>query len=396
MNTHSHKATQQLFALFFGFLMLPIFAFAASFEVTPKVIDVKGKVREISHHNLTLKATGAGVSTLYVWVVDVDQVKGDLAKSDMSGINANSLDASPSRWIEIPRSINLLPKEEQTVPFQMQIPARARPGNYHVALKFASGQTQFDAQKCESCTEQVLMNIEVTEDIREKLQLFSFTAAKNIFVRPSAEFSFAVENTGNRALVPNGKIRIFDNTGKEVGLVDVNADGKQVEPKGKELLAASWAAGGHFGKYKAMLDMSYGQRGTMQDVVYFWVIPWSKMLGFGFTLIVLMVLFMLFARGRDLARPQYAYAEAVEPTPAQEAESQVEENEIREGMLSRIARRFRRNGNRLEDVINESELSSLTEVNIPVRTRTVPPAHYSVQLEQKVRVVPENHIVRLR
>lgn len=394
MNTRARKAMSLLLALLFGCFALPVIASAASFEVTPKVIDVKGKVREISHHNLTLKATGPGVSTLFVWVVDVDQMKGDLSSGDMSGLNANPLDSSPSRWIEIPRSINLLPKEEQTVPFQMQIPARARPGNYHLAIKFAQGQTQFDAQKCESCTEQVLMNIEVTEDIREKLQLFSFTAAKNVFINPSADFSFSVENTGNRALVPNGKIRIFDNTGKEVGLVDVNADGKQVEPKGKELLAASWAASGHFGKYKAMLDMSYGQRGTMQDVVYFWVIPWSKVLGFGFALAVLMVLLVLFARGRDLARPQYAYAEAVEEPIVEEEPRTVEEEGS--GVIDNIARIFRRGAPRLEEVIEESVVSGLTEVNIPARTRTVPPAHYSVQLEQKVRVVPEDHIVRLR
>jgi hypothetical protein len=399
VNTRARKATQPLIALLFGCFVLPFFASASGFEVTPKVIDVKGKVREISHHNITLKATGPGVSTLFVWVVDVDQMKGDLSRGDMSGLNANSLNSSPSRWIEIPRSINLLPKEEQTVPFQMQIPAGAKPGDYHVALKFASGQTQFEALKCESCTEQVLMNIEVTEDIREKLQLFSFTAAKNIFVNPSADFSFSVENTGNRALVPNGKIRIFDNTGKEVGLVDVNADGKQVEPKGKELLAASWAAGGHFGKYKAMLDMSYGQRGTMQDVVYFWVIPWSKMLGFGLTIAVLMVLLVLFARGRDLARPQYAYAEAEEEKQAANAPTQEEYEEVAEigeSTFARIARRLRGDSHRLEDVIEESVVNGLTEVNIPARVRTVPPAHYSVQLEQKVRVIPPDHIIRLR
>lgn len=399
MNTHARKALRPLVALFLGCFALPFFAAASGFEVSPKVIDVKGKVREISHHNVTLKATSPSVSTIYVWVVDVDQVKGDLAASDMSGLNANPLDSSPSRWIEIPRSINLLPKEEQTVPLQMQIPARAKPGNYHIAIKFASGQTQFEALKCESCAEQVLMNIEVTEDIREKLQLFSFTAAKNIFISPSADFSFAVENTGNRALVPNGKIRIFDNTGKEVGLVDVNADGRQVEPKGKELLAATWAAGGHFGKYKALLDMSYGQRGTMQDVVYFWVVPWSKMLGFGFALIVLMIFFTLFARGRDLAaRPSYAYAEVESEIeqPAPREEMPVIKGDSGVGVFDRLSRIFHRNSRRLEDVIEESAMNGLTEVNIPARTRTVPPQHYSVQLEQKVRVVPEEHIIRLR
>ncbi len=396
VNIHTRKAVWPVIALFFGCFVLPFSVYAANFEVTPKVIDTKGKVREISHHNITVQTTGQGVSTLFVWVVDVDDMKGDLSNRDMSGLNANPLDSSPSRWIEIPRSINLLPKEEQTIPFQMQIPARAKPGNYHVAIKFASGPTQFDAQKCTACTQEVLMNIEVTEDIREKLQLFSFAAAKNIFINPQANFSFSVENTGNRALTPNGKIRIFDNTGKEVGMVDVNTDGKEVEPKGKALLAATWAAGGHFGKYKAMLDMSYGQRGTMQDVVYFWVIPWSKMIGFGSVFVVLIVLFAMLARGRDLARPSYAYAEVAEEDE-EPHERHVDEKDVDdESMFKRLGHLFRGKRHRLEDVLEESVISGLTEVNIPPRVRTVPPAHYAVQLEQKVRVVPEEHIIRLR
>lgn len=62
-----------------------------------------------------------------------------------------------------------------------------------------------------------------------------------------------------------------------------------------------------FGKYKAMLDVSCGQRGTMQDVVYFWVVPWTRMFGFIITVMVVMIITMLFIRSRQMSRPAYSY-----------------------------------------------------------------------------------------
>jgi hypothetical protein len=372
-----------------GVFLLPFFAYAAPFSLSPKVIDIKGRVREISHHGITVKNNTEALRNIFVWVVDVDQAKGDLSDKDMSGANQNDVVTSPARWIDIPRSNEVLPKEEQTIPLQIQIPGQAKPGIYHVSVKFASGETQSAAMKCKECTEEVSLNIEVTEDIREKLQLYAFTTAKDVFLNPKADFTFSVENTGNKAVVPNGKIRIFNNIGKEVGLIDVNGEGKQIDPKSKELLAATWAAGGKFGKYKAMLDVSYGQRGTMQDVVYFWVIPWTKLFGFMFTLLLGGIIIMLFIRTRTLAQPAYARSYS-EPTPTEKNDELV--------MTPRLEKKtaFEKKPVRLDDVLLQSKTRTLTEVNLPPRTRTVPPQDFSVALETKKATPTEYHIVRLK
>lgn len=377
--------------IFLGFFLLPIFAFASNIEVSPKVIDVKGRSREISHHAITIKNKSSAVLSLFVWAIDIDQAKGAMSDSDMSGVNANSIAASPSRWIEVSRSISVLPKEEQSIPLQLQIPAQTKPGMYHVSLRLSTGETQNIAMDCSECTEEISLNIEVTEDIREKLQLYSFASAKNIFINPKADFNFSVENTGNKTVVPSGKIRIFDNSGKEVGLIDVNTEGKQIEPKAKDLLAASWAAKGKFGKYKALLDVSYGQRGTMQDVVYFWVVPWTKLFTFIFTLFLVMIITMLFIRSKSMSRPSYAYE-------VYEENSENEETPVKPYTRDVILRKNELNRNnavRLNDSILQSHSNNLTEVNIPARTRTVPP-NMSIHIEQKKIQTDENHIVRLR
>ncbi len=266
---------------------------------------------------------------------------------------------------------------------------------YHVILKLSTAETQNAAMACSECTEDIAINIEATEDIREKLQLYSFTSLKNVFVSPQADFSFSVENTGNKSVVPSGKIRIFDNSGKEVGLVDLNIEGKQIEPKAKDLLAASWAANGKFGKYKALLDVSYGQRGTMQDVVYFWVIPWFRMLMFVFTIALVMIITMLFIRSRSLARPAYSY-QNYEDEEA-EVEDEVEEYRTQTNTAANITLRNNRNNQpvRLDDSMMHSRTSQLTEVNIPPRIRTVPP-NMSVQIDQRKSQTGEEHVIRLK
>src|SRR3989338_5158570 len=55
-------------------------------------------------------------------------------------------------------------------------------------------------------------------------------------------------------------------------------------------MASVWAANGEFGRYKALLELEYGARGTVQDTVYFWIMPWAKLLGMFGTLCLLGVL----------------------------------------------------------------------------------------------------------
>ena len=280
-----------LLTLLLALVLAPQFAFAAdSFTATPAVIDGKGKVREIQHYSMTVVNTTKHLVSIYPWVTDIDTTAGESGVSDLAGTHQKELSESLARWIEVTRgSVDLMPGEQKDVPVTIQINLNAKPGAYHAAIHLSYGGTRPDAEANKAETMDVLVNIEVLDDINERLQLNTFIPTKGVFSSDSASFNYNIENIGNRGEVPHGKIRIYDKSGREVASVDANQEGKRLEPSSKAMLSSVWASGDSFGRYKAMLDLEYGGRGTLQDTVFFWVIPWKKMLSMFLTLIVLCV-----------------------------------------------------------------------------------------------------------
>ena len=280
-----------LIGVLFVALSIPQFAFAAdSFTATPAVIDGKGKVREILHYSMTVVNTTKHLVSIYPWVTDIDTTRGESGVSDLAGTRQKELSESLARWIEVTRgSVDLLPGEQKDVPVTIQINLAAKPGLYHSTIHLSYGGTRPDAEANKAETMDVSVNIEVLDDINERLQLNNFVPTKGVFSSDSASFDYNIENIGNRGEVPRGKIRIYDKSGREVATVDANQEGKRLEPSSKAMLSSVWTSGDSFGRYKAMLDLEYGGRGTLQDTVFFWVVPWKKMLSMFLSLIVLSV-----------------------------------------------------------------------------------------------------------
>lgn len=86
------------------------------------------------------------------------------------------------------------------MPLQLQIPGQTKPGIYHIVLKFSSAESQNSAMACVECIQDVAVNIEVTEDIREKIATIFFCSIKKCICCSKADFSFSVENTEIRRL----------------------------------------------------------------------------------------------------------------------------------------------------------------------------------------------------
>lgn len=405
-------------ALAFGALFVPLAAFAASpsFSVSPLVLDGKGKPREILRYTATLTNAKDHIVTVYPWVVNLDPVHGEelqepLGKADLSTSLAN--------WIEVSRAaVDLGPGESREIPVLVQINMSARPGVYHALIHFSEGPSRIDAESDRERTRSVAINMEVLDDANERLSLNMFAPDKNVFGGDAASFSYRIENTGNRGIVPEGKIRIFDRKGEEVAALDANADGRKLEPSAKEMLAGVWAADGHFGKYKAVLDLSYG-KGTIQDTVFFWVVPWKSLIGILGVLFVAVAVLALMLHARAQSRPGYAYAyareEEDEPVETDDEEIDIsDENEDGPGIFARArergARAFAaiasvRDRFRRTDAVSSRRAS--LEKAAPVE-RSAPrtfstasisrPAapHAAVRLTRPERSAPETHVVNLR
>lgn len=253
-------------------------AHAASFTVSPVVIDRKAKARDILKESVMLTNTAGRKLNIYTFVNNVSIQEGKQEFLDPSRANHSS---SFANWIKISRGvIELLPGEKRTVDFQIDVNLRAQPGMYHALISFAEGSRRVEAEKKLRDSPLSTINLEVIEDIKERLQLKKFVSDKTFFSGSPISFSYELENIGNRSLAPSGEIRIYNRRGEEVAVIDANADGKELQPDATLQLAGVWQGGKGFGRYKALLNLEYGakQRGTFQDTVFFWVIPWQKIL----------------------------------------------------------------------------------------------------------------------
>jgi len=251
--------------------------FAANYiSVTPQFIDKNAYARDEFSETLKIRNNADRKLTIYTFVHDVSVEDG---RRDFVVRAGNDLAESLANWIRISRGmIELGPGEERSVDMRIEINMVARPGIYHALISFADGGIRAEAEKKLLNTPGVLVSVEILENINERLQLNSFISDREIFSGTEARFSAILENIGNRELKPEGVVRIYDRRGKEVGTVEITP-GVLINPDAVEELAGTWNVDG-LGRYKAYLYLRYGKnlQASLNDTVFFWVVPWQKLL----------------------------------------------------------------------------------------------------------------------
>ncbi len=318
------KLMLRLSVLVCALVLLAQPAFAAELEVTPVVIDDKAKARDILKRSITVRNTTERKLNLFPSVNDVDAREGK--EEFVSAQNADERADSLANWIELSRGVvELNPGEEKTLPFVVRITANAVPGTYHAAIAFGEGGDRGSAEASTPLSI-VAINLEVQEDIKEFMQLKAFKTDSLFFSGDDVLFNYQLENIGNQDLKPKGEIRIYDRKGTEVASVDVNADGKEVPPSQISQLASVWSAAQGFGRYKAYLNVDYGssQTASVQDTVFFWIVPWQQLLGLIIASLVAIVVLALYSRRWLEARhhQKFALAHGISiPAPAAPFES---------------------------------------------------------------------------
>lgn len=263
---------------------------AASFSASPVIVDIKAGTREIVRDFVELSNFTGRKIGLYASVFNVSAQDG--GKNFQIPSEAD-LSSSLANWVRISRGvIELMPGEKRSVSFEIEVNYNAKPGIYHAAIVFSEGPTRAAAEKTAGQT--ISVNLEVLDDAKEYLQLKKFAPDKIFFSGFPVSFTYEVENAGNRILSPLGEIRIYNRRGREIGAVKTGADDRPINPDQKTQLAALWDGSGGFGRYKAILDLDYGERGRVQDTVFFWVVPWPMILAIIITFVVACVLIIRF------------------------------------------------------------------------------------------------------
>ncbi len=302
--------------LFTFLLCIPLLSFSSahaqnsSLSVTPVVIDEKAQARDILKESITIKNTTSHVLQVYPSVNDINAELGEQGytrATDSSGLS-NSL----ANWIEISRGVvQLSPGEEKAIPFLVRVNMNAASGAYHAQISLTEGGTRAEADS-KPALGVVMVNVEIKADIKELLQLNTFSTGNIFFSGDDVLFNYKLQNIGNQELQPKGEVHIYNRQGVEVANVPVNHEGKTISPDQVTELASVWSAANGFGRYKAMLTVDYGSAltATVQDTVFFWVVPWKQMLAmFIVSLAIIVVLALQFHSWLE-RRHLYKFADA--------------------------------------------------------------------------------------
>jgi|GEM_PF-2838618 len=271
--------------------------------ISPVVIDDKAKARDILKKIIKISNNTDRKLILYPSVNNINPNTGkeEFKQAFNAGDRADSL----ANWIEISRgSLELKPGEEKNISFIIRVNLNAVPGNYHAQISFSEGSTRQEAEAKEKKAS-LMVNLEVLEDIKEELQLGKFITDRIFFSGDDVLFKYDLENIGNKEVTPEGEIRIYNRKGEEVATINANKDNKIFGKDKLGQLASVWNAGSGFGRYKAFLNLSYGEnrKGTIQDTVFFWVVPWKLILGiFGASFLAVIFFASVFHRWLERKR----------------------------------------------------------------------------------------------
>lgn len=246
---------------------------------------------------------------------------------------------SLASWVQLPEAIITIPAGEKVVvPFTISVPEHAEAGG-HFGTIFFSPVTPGGGAIALQQKVGVLLLVRVAGDVHEQGELARFDsfspalsedaiadASSNRFFG-SFPVSFAIRftNTGNVHTKPRGSIKLYNMFGAElqrvgkeiqatptgavsgtkiVDYVPVNDGNGNVLPNSSRVFLAPWNGyaqykltqsgdketvwkGIGFGRYRAELNLSYGDSVFPTQIVYFWIIPWKLIIP---TLLALMAL----------------------------------------------------------------------------------------------------------
>ncbi len=264
-------------------------------EVSPYVIDEKAHAKDILEYDIILKNNYNHKVDLYAIVNDILPEEGN-KDFDYGADKSISL----SKWINIKRGvIELFSGEEKKIPLKIKVNLSAKPGRYHAVIIFSQGtnRTQAELEAKKKNQPKVLINIEVEKEIIEKAQIDYFAPIKNVFFKAPVLFSLELKNLGNKEIVPKGYINIYNRKGKEVATLDLNINNNTISPAETKSFTIDWKPEKLSGRFKAKLNIFYGvnEDKILQDIVYFYYLPWQRVVifvAFIFLIVIILTVFL--------------------------------------------------------------------------------------------------------
>jgi len=246
-----------------------------------------------------------------------------------------------TKWVSFSRpTFEAPPGVQQTIKMTVNVPKSAAFG-YYFAVEYmratSEGPEAGKAVTRGAVANFILLNADTTGALREA-KIVSFASDRKFYEYLPVTFRVKIRATGNIHVAPHGNIFISQR-GKQIGVINVNADGGNILPQSSRYFTSTWNDGfavyvpttmngkpvldkkgnpvkhlkrdfSHadrfrIGHFTAHLVMVYdnGQRDVpIEATVSFWVVPWRMI---GLILIPIAIMGFLFYKYLSFRRKYY-------------------------------------------------------------------------------------------
>jgi len=296
----------------FLFLVPQTLIFAIATRISPVRIDRLVYPGQVLEEKITITNLSDSPTTYYFYLTDF-RASGEMGEAELVAPGTEK-EYSLVSWIKITgEPIQLGPKEEKEISFQIKIPQDASPGGYYGAIVAATTPPQVKEEGREKgaiigIAQQTasLVLLQIAGPVEEKAMVREFSTEKDFYFQIPFEVKFIsrIQNLGNVHIKPSGIIEIKNYLGKVIETIPVNQDGANVLPKTIRRFENPWKKDIGFGKYTASLTLTYGtppDRGgqgikSLYAQTSFWILPLKIVLPVGIAILIFVIIFILFLK----------------------------------------------------------------------------------------------------
>lgn len=311
---------------------MPNQVLAAAYKVTPRIIDVEVKPRDIFSRDITLTNNTNHNLNLYAAVnqVTVDE-GGDITSFSPPSVSDNTI--TPTSWVSITRGrISLSAGQTKTVPLDFKIHPQAEAGVYHMVVGFGAGHNRAvsEAQIRDGSAPGTVLTISVDQERSEFLKLKRFLIDRFVIKPDNKAISYTLDNPGETNVTPTGEIIISNSRGEEVAAVPINPDKETLAPGQETTYVIDAPTEGLTGRYKAFLTVDYGteQLASVYDTAFFNVVPWQKLLILFIVVLAFAILLTVYLHRKMGGRHEYEDEHEEVPLFIRESLSEDQDHDI--------------------------------------------------------------------
>lgn len=271
-----------------------------AFSISPPLLDLDADPGEKISASIKLTNVSAGPLVISSQVNDFGS-KNETGEPNII-FDENSESAySLKNWIMPPNGFTLASKQTKTVRVSIQVPTNAEPGGHYAVVRF-TGTSEANGKDNVALSASIgsLILLKVSGDVKQSARIEELYSANEKYEKSSffetgpVRLVTRINNDGNLHLKPTGSVVVSDSFGKEVATVRMNGDPANKDDVPRSVLPQSIRRfdtllneQNLFGRYKAVMQLSYGDGKALEATTYFWVIPYKMILAIIAALVVL-------------------------------------------------------------------------------------------------------------